>query len=304
MSYVQREAFVISSQVSARIKRLNTAVHNREILFVLAPSGSGKDRFFDWWWQEGCLSPNTGPKVQVDPNGVILVDLMPPPSTSVPPTCVVFSKLWHGLQELDRAQSASQRVRPTGKVRSWFTEQQSLSLIYDNVLPLTKELEPQAFVLLNSEHLDRRALQYLLELRSPLQRGKPRIAQRALIICVTVDPGEANDSKFGKMVNDVSELRLAWTEPLTIDLMDAAEFQEVLLILIRRNLRTVFAADVDQDQLIQEAAEWTQAEWRPITSQLVPLIDEELGPAKRDESRILTNKVWERVRKRWQKRQW
>lgn len=247
MNYVQREAFVISSQVFARVKRLNTAVHNREVLFVLAPNGSGKDRFFDWWWQEGCLSQKTDPKVQVDPNGVILVDLMPPPSTSVPPTCVVFSKLWHGLQELDRAQSASQRVRPTGKVRSWFTEQQSLSLIYDNVLPLTKELKPQAFVLLNSEHLDRRALQYLLELRSPLHRGRPRIAQRALIICTTVDAAAANESKFGKMVSDVNELRPAWAKPLTIDLMDAAEFQEVLLIFIRRNLRTVFTEDVDQD---------------------------------------------------------
>lgn len=180
------------------------------------------------------------------------------------------------------------------------------SLVIDHVCRMKHNVHQFIIQALFFWHLflDRRALQYLLELRSPLQRGRPRIAQRALIICVTVDPGEANDSKFGKMVNDVSELRLAWTEPLTIDLMDAAEFQEVLLILIRRNLRTVFAADVDQDQLIQEAAEWTQAEWSPITSQLVPLIDEELGPAKRDESRILTNKVWERVRKRWQKRQW
>ncbi|GAB4212936.1 MAG: hypothetical protein OHK0022_49410 [Roseiflexaceae bacterium] len=86
--------------------------------------------------------------------------------------------------------------------------------------------------------------------------------------------------------------------------MDAAEFQEVLLILIRRNLYTVFAEEVDQDQVIQEAAEWTQAEWRPLAAQLIPLIDEELGPAKGESDRLLTNKVWGRVRKRWEKRLW
>ena len=56
--------------------------------------------------------------------------------------------------------------------------------------------------------------------------------------------------------------------------------------------------------MIQEAAEWTQAEWRPLAAQLVPLLDEELGPAKGEVARVLTNKVWGRVRKRWEKRQW
>ncbi len=95
------------------------------------------------------------------------------------------------------------------------------------------------------QRLSYRALRFLLELRSPHQRGRPQLARHALIICTIVDPAAANDSKFGKMVSDVNEVRSAWAKPLTIDLMDAAEFQEVLLILIRRNLHTVFAEDVD-----------------------------------------------------------
>lgn len=170
--------------------------------------------------------------------------------------------------------------------------------------PLVEDLAPQAFVLLNAEYLDRRALPYLLELRSPLRRGRIQIAQRALIICATVEPSGAGDSKFCKMVNDVKELRPAWTHRLHIDLMDATEFQEMLLTFIRRNLYAVFRDDIDQDGVVQEAAEWTQAEWRLIATQLVPLIDEELGPARGNEPRQLTKKVWERVQKRWEKRQW
>ena len=51
MSHVQREAFVVSSPMPKRVKRLSRAVRDCELLFVLAPSGAGKDRFFDWWWQ-------------------------------------------------------------------------------------------------------------------------------------------------------------------------------------------------------------------------------------------------------------
>ena len=86
--------------------------------------------------------------------------------------------------------------------------------------------------------------------------------------------------------------------------MDVAEFVEVMVALVRRNLNTVFEEAVDQDELFREAAEWTQAEWRLMTTQLIPIIDEELGPAKNDEPHILTKKVWGRVRDRWKKRQW
>jgi hypothetical protein len=304
MKPIQRDAFILSSHMATRVKRLNQAVRDCELLFVLAPGGSGKDRFFDWWWQEGCSLPAIAGDRLVDPNEVILVALQPPPSRSVPPTCVAFIKIWHGLLELERAAANSQRPRPTGKPRSWFTEQQSLSLVYDYVAPLDDELKPQAFVLLNGEHLDRAALQYLLELRNPVQRGRPRTARRSLIICVSVDPATADDSRFAKMVSEVSELRAAWPNPLAIDLMDEVEFQEVMLRLVRENLQAVFAEDVDQDEVIQESAGWTQAEWRPIATQLIPILDEELGPAKGEAARVLSKRVWERVGKRWEKRQW
>ncbi len=304
MSLIQREAFVISSLMADRVKRLNRAVQDRELLFVLAPSGSGKDRFFDWWWQEGCMQSSLTRNGVLDPNEIILVSLRPPPSGSVPPTCVTFSKIWHGLQELDRAIVANQRVQPTGKARSWYTEQQSLSLIYDNVFPLADKLSPRAFVLLNGECLDKRALQYLIELRSPIHRGKPHIARCAMIICAAIEPDNADDHKFAKLVNEVNELRVYWPRRLEIGLMEAREFQEVLFILIRHNLHAIFTDDMNRDVLVQEAAEWTQAEWRLITDQLIPLLDEELGPKKIDGPRLLSSKVWEQVRSRWKARQW
>ncbi|NNJ13094.1 hypothetical protein EKD04_022470 [Chloroflexales bacterium ZM16-3] len=287
-----------------RARRLNQAVRNCELLFVLTPSGSGKDRFFDWWWQEGCAHPEIADNQPVNANDIILVSLTPPPSRSVPPTCVAFIKIWRGLQELDRATTAQERTRPTGKPRSWFTEQQSLSLVYDFALPLDDDLQPQAYVLLNGEYLDKAVWRYLLELQSPIQRGAPRLARRSLIICASVDPAAAEDSKFAKMISEVPELRAAWPRRMVIDLMDAAEFQEVLLRLVRQNLNAVFAEDVDQDEIIQEAANWTQGIWRLLTEQLIRIIDEELGPAKSDAPRVLTKAVWERVRKRWEKRQW
>jgi hypothetical protein len=41
-----------------------------------------------------------------------------------------------------------------------------------------------------------------------------------------------------------------------------------------------------------------------MTTQLIPIIDEELGAANGDAPRIVTQKAWERVRDRWKKRQW
>ncbi len=301
---IQRDAFVISAPMKERVRRLNQAVRDCELLFVLAPSGSGRDRFFDWWWQEGCVHPEVAGDQSINANDVILVSLTPPPSRSVPPTCVAFMKIWRGLQELERAAAAGQRPQLTGKPRSWFTEQQSLSLVYDFALPLDDDLQPQAYVLLNGEYLDKTVWRYLLELRSPIQRGTPHLARRSLIICASVDPAAAEDSKFAKMISEVPELRAAWPRRMVIDLMDAPEFQEVLLRLVRQNLNAVFAEEVDQDGVIQEAANWTQGAWRLLTEQLIRIVDEELGPAKRDAPRVLTKAVWGRVRKRWEKRQW
>jgi hypothetical protein len=89
------------------------------------------------------------------------------------------------------------------------------------------------------------------DIQSPLQRGRPQIARPALIICAIVAPSEANDDKFAKMVSDIKELRAAWPKRLEIGLMEAAEFQEVLFTLIRRNLQAAFSEDVNRDEVVQ-----------------------------------------------------
>jgi hypothetical protein len=307
MSRVEREAFVESPHLPTRVLRLNQAVRNHERLLVLAPSGTGKDRFFDWWWQQGCTRADIVGGKLINSDDVVLVSLVPPPSRRVVPTCVAFMKIWRALRELDFARSTGRRVRPSGKPRSWYSDDHALSLVYDFVHELDDELQPQAYVLLNGEYLDPRALQYLLELCCPLHRGQANVARRGLVICASVEPAVASDHKFGKMVNEIKELRAVWPNRLEIKQMDGDEFSPVMLTFIRRNLNTVFGKDVDdaeQKSILQEAADWTQGMWRLIATQLVPLIDEELGPQKGDEPRILTKKVWERVRKRWQQRLW
>jgi len=304
MTHIQRDAFVISTQMHERVRRLNHAVLDCELLFVLAPSGSGKDRFFGWWWQEGCAQSDIVGDLTIDPNEIVLINMVPPPSGSVPPVSVLFTKIWDALQELDRARYEAQRPKPAGKVRSWKTDGQVHSLINEYVNPLITDLEPHAFVILNGEYLDRKVWPYLSELRSPIQRGKPRVAQRALIVCASVDPASAGDSKFGKLVNDIKELRAVWPNRLELGLMEVSEYVEAMLTLVRRNLNTLFGDDVDRDKILEEAAGWTQAEWRLITTQLIPILDQELGPAKGDEPRVLMKKVWDRVCQRWQKRRW
>lgn len=307
MNPVQREAFVLSPNMPAWVKRLNQAVRDHELLPVLAPSGTGKDRLFDWWWQEGGARVDIAGERLINPDEVVLVRLVPPPSGRVVPTCVAFVKIWQALQELDYAKSTGRRANRASKPRSWYSEDHALSLVYDFVHVLDDELQPQAYVLLNGEYLDRRVLQYLLELCNPIRRGQPNTARRGLVICASVEPAVGGDSKFGKLVNEIKELRAVWPNRLEIKHMEANEFVPVMLTFIRRNLNAVFADNLDdagRDELLQEAAAWTQAEWRLIANQLVPLIDEELGPQKGHEPRVLTIKTWERVRKRWQQRLW
>jgi hypothetical protein len=99
-----------------------------------------------------------------------------------------------------------------------------VSLVYDFVHKLDDELQAQAYVLLNGEYLDSRALRYLLELCSPLHRGLPNVARRGLIICASVEPAAATDTKFGKMLHEIKELRAVWPNRLEIKQLDAEEF--------------------------------------------------------------------------------
>jgi hypothetical protein len=244
MSRVQRDAFVLSPQMPERVKRLNQAIHDCGRLLVLAPNGAGKDRFFDWWWQEGCARADIAGEKLVNPDEVVLVSLVPPPSRRVVSTCVAFFKIWRALQELDFTKSTGRPAQRSGKPRSWYSDDHALSLVYDFVHELDDELQPHAYVLLNGEYLDRRAMQYLLELCNPLQRGQPGIARRGLIICASVDPAIAGENKFGKMVNEIKELRAVWPNRLEIRLMDADEFVHVMLTFLRRNLNTVFADNI------------------------------------------------------------
>lgn len=56
-SKINREAFIIGPKTKERVKRLNEAVHDCEILPVVGIGGTGKKHFLDWWWQDGCANP-------------------------------------------------------------------------------------------------------------------------------------------------------------------------------------------------------------------------------------------------------
>ncbi|NJK79538.1 MAG: hypothetical protein HC893_11870 [Chloroflexaceae bacterium] len=62
---------------------------------------------------------------------------------------------------------------------------------------------------LDAQLLDTTALNWLLDVRTPLRRGRPAIARRALILCGTEDVDAKMSGPIGKMMDKTEQLRRA-----------------------------------------------------------------------------------------------
>jgi hypothetical protein len=311
-SRINREAFIMGPKTAERVQRLNAAVLEREILPVVGVSGTGKDRFLDWWWQQGCAQEKFAGTDLVSPEDILLVRARAVKNTSIPASCFLMNAIWHALLELQRARENGEQPRPVGNPRSLKTERQLVSLIDDMIMPLMDRLDPLAIGVLDAHLLDSTAINWLLALRAPLRRGRPPIARRALILCGTEDVEARTTGPLGKLMDKTEHLRRAWYHQLVFPRLNetpkdkdgkddeyaATEFDQIMARLLRQNLNAVFGADVDASQCLEDFARWTTANWHFMVD-LVGILDECLGPQPERGPRILTAKVKECVSKKW-----
>jgi len=299
---IDMQAFVETPFTTSRALKLNEAVRDCGIAIMIGGRGAGKDRFLDWWWQVGASSKSIPEPLRVSPADIVLINLIPAPSGSVPVACVAFSMIWDRLKRLERVVDGSELVKPTGRTKRWYTDADFLSLFFDNVLPVMQELQPRALVVGNAQYLDERALHWLLLLRTHAEEGHPLLARHSLVFSGQVEPGGEESSKFARIMNGQSETKLAWPHKMLLTPMALPEFVAIVVVMIRRNLDTVFGSDVNANRVTTEFYEWTRGNWWYI-SELTKALDGALGPAKKSgESRVITEGVMNRLREAWVQR--
>jgi hypothetical protein len=312
---IVREAFITGPKTAERVQRLNAAALEREILPVVGISGTGKDRFLDWWWQQGCADKKFAGDDLVSPHDIIVVEARPARATTISVSCLLMNAIWHALLELQRARENGELPKPVREFRSLKTDRQLVSLMDDGIARLMRILDPLAIVVLDAHLLDSTALNHVLKFRMSPQRGKPLVARRALILCSTEDVEARTTGPLGKLMDKTEQLRRAWYYRLVFprlnetpkdehgkdDEQAATEFDQIMVRLLRQNLNAVFGADVDQVQCLEDFATWTTASWHFIVD-LVGVLDVCLGPVRNEEPRQVTEAVMTCVKEKWLKR--
>jgi hypothetical protein len=277
-------AFVVPPGTEERVSMLNQAVRDYAILPVQGVSGTGKDRFVDWWRLRGASSQRVTEHLRVAPEDIVPIALSRLPASSVPMCCVCFSMLWFALRVLDARLRGIQIEPNTGRLQSLSTEQQFLSLYHDRIIPMMWELQPRAIVISNAHLLDERTLHWLLHLRKFSYADRPMIAQQALILVAH------------------EETKVAWPSKLDIAPLNNDDFQRVFIGLFAQNLNALFTSNIDQDSVLEQFAKWTQRNWWLI-AEFVKILDRELGPIAREgEPRLVTPAILELVERQWMRR--
>lgn len=293
-------AFVVPPGTKERVHMLNQAVRDCAILPVQGVSGTGKDRFIDWWRLRGASSQRVVDYLRVVPEDIVHISLSRMPASSVPMSCVCFSMLWFALRVLDARLRGVQIAPNTGRLQSLSTEQQFLSLYHDRIVPMMWELQPRAIVISNAHLLDERTLHWLFHLRKFSSADRPMIAKQALILVAQVT--DYNAGKFADLMNKHEEAKVAWPNKLDIAPLSNDDFQRILIGLFAQNLNALFASDVDQDIVLEQFAKWTQMNWWLI-AEFVKILDQGLGPiAPLGEPRLVTQAVLKFVEKQWMRR--
>lgn len=312
---IVREAFVTGPKTAERVQRLNKAVLDCEILPVVGVSGTGKDRFLDWWHQAGCADKRFAGDDLVSPHEIIMVEARPARATTISVSCLLMSSIWHALLELQRAREHGEPPRPVRAFRSLKTDRQLASLMDEGIAPLMRILDPQAIVVLDAHLLDSTALNHVLTFRRSPERGKPLVARRALILCGTEDVEARTTGKIGKLMEKTEQLRCAWYQRMVFPRLneipkdehgndrddEATEFDEIMVRLLLQNLNANFGSEVDATQCLEDFATWTTANWHFMV-ELVTVLDTCLGPRRDGAPRQLTESVLTCVRKKWLER--
>lgn len=302
---IDRKAFITGPKTAERVQRLNTAVLDCEILPVVGETGTGKDRFLDWWWQQGCANAKFAGDMPINSDDIVLIRARAAQSTTIPVACFLMNALWHALLEGQRAREHGEPTRAVHHLRALKTESHLVSLIDHAIAPLLDMLDPLAIVVLDAQLLDSTSINWLLDLRTPLRRGQPLIAERALMLCGTEDVHAKTLGRIGKLMDKTEELRQAWYRRLVFERMHTEvtsdEFDRIMVRLIRHNLDAVFSDEASAAPYLEEFAAWTTTNWHLI-DELANMLDRCLGPRREDGPRRLTEPVMACVREQWLKR--
>src|SRR3954468_9731243 len=94
-------AFVVPPDAENWVYSLNQAVCDCAILPIQGVSGTGKDRFIDWWHLHSAQSKRLPETMRVVPEDIVRIELEPSPASTIPMTCVAFWMLWFQLRVLD-----------------------------------------------------------------------------------------------------------------------------------------------------------------------------------------------------------
>ncbi|NNJ11571.1 hypothetical protein EKD04_014635 [Chloroflexales bacterium ZM16-3] len=300
MGSIDIQAFVETSFTASRALKLNEIVGDCGITIMLGGKGAGKDRFLDWWWQVGASSKSIPEHLRVSPADMVLINLVPAPSGSVPVSCVAFSLILDRLKRLELVADGGRLAKSTERTKRWYTEADFLSRFFNDVLPRIQDLQPRVVVIGNAQHLEKRALHWLLLLRTYAEQGHS--ARHALVFSAQVEPGGEESSKFAKLMNGQSETQMVWSRKMLLSPMALPEFAAIVVAFVRRNLDAVFGSDVNANGVTKEFYEWTRGNWWYI-HELIKALDRALGPTKKSgEPRVITEAVMKRLRETWVQR--
>jgi type II secretory pathway predicted ATPase ExeA len=162
------------------ITKLDEAVKRKKICTLLGPAGSGKTWLIDYWLRTSERLPEA-----VQSNQAVYIRLRPATETSLPMTCVVYSRIWHELRQLDRAAYVRDDVRDeqelyNSEIKVYNSRQLQTLLL--KVIDKASRKNIRVVVIDDAHHLDKTAVEWLLDLHTYYDEQRGLQPHRAIVL--------------------------------------------------------------------------------------------------------------------------
>jgi hypothetical protein len=252
----------------ARVRRRREALYNRRLGLLLGGRECGQRSWSDY----------EQPKPEV--------------GKSLPMTCILVSRIWYALNQIERPAYTRNRVPDKDEI-TIYTERQ-LAALFIRVQEKIAHLGLRVIVVDNARYLDERALDWMLDLRSYYHVDRGLQPQRALILCTRDDESVDKKRQLFNLISKLPEAKGAWSTRLELPPMNAAEFQTTIADLIDRNLRADIDSAIKSNQVRDEIWKVTKGNWWHLDT-ITTLLDQELGQALQEKQRIITQDVLTRT---------
>ena len=312
-STVQIHTFIPLKSHYPIINRLDHAVSRKGICTFFGPFSCGKSSLMDYW-----LRIRERPADAIQPNQTLCIRLRPAPERQFPMVCMVYSRLWHRLQQLDQPSyltSANERINHSESDIKVHNSRQLQSLLL-KLIDRANRRNIRAVVIDNAHFLDKDALEWLMDLRAYYDEQEGFVPRRAIVLVGRSDLPEGE--RMLRNLERIDEALPAWKNlRLEMKHMNRGEFIEAFALLIGQNLQATFHPELSpqekQREVVElwkraggtlgkketgETTELTGAHWRAVEELIVDL-DETLGPWDGTRLRVITREILEQVKGRW-----